>query len=142
MFVKNLLKYIWTRNLLFYRGVYRLNKELEEEIKKFFEIEYIHYIGPGFTFYDKCFLLYETDKDKLGISLCYDYLLLSFVKEIPDGKFNFAYMDRSAGLEFNGINTILIKSVRSEDTVKIVFEGKAFNFDKEIVTLKLEGYEF
>lgn len=119
-----------------------MNKELEEEIKKFFKIEYIHYIGPGFTFYDKCFLLYETDKGKFGISLYYNYLLLSFVKEIPDGKFNFTYADRSAALEYNGMNTILMKSVRYKDAVKTVFEGKAFNFDKEIVALKLEGYEF
>lgn len=119
-----------------------MNKELEEEIKKFFEIEYINYIGPGFTFYDKCFLLYKTNKGKFGISLYYNYLLLSFVKEIPDGKFNFTYADRSAALEYNGMNTILMKSVRYKDAVKIVFEGKAFNFDKEIVALKLEGYEF
>lgn len=118
-----------------------MNTELEEEIKKFFKIEYINYIGPGFTFYDKCFLLYETDKGKFGIGFFYNYLMLSFVKEIPDGRFNFTYLDRSAGLEFNGTDTILMKSVRSKDTVKIVFKGKAFNFDKEIVTLKLEGYD-
>lgn len=142
MFVKNLLKYILTKNLSSYRGVYELNTELKEEIKKFFKIQYLNYLGPGFTFYDKCFLLYETDKGKFGIGFFYNYLMLSFVKEIPDGRFNFVYMDRSAGLEFNGINTILIKSIRSEDTIKTVFEGKAFNFDKEIVALKLEGYEF
>ena len=130
------------KSLSSYRGVYKLNTELKEEIKKFFKIQYLNYLGPGFTFYDKCFLLYETDKGKFGIGFFYNYLMLSFVKEIPDGKFNFIYMDRSAGLEFNGMNTILIKSVRSEDTVKTVFEGKAFNFDKEIVALKLEGYEF
>lgn len=118
-----------------------MNTELKEEIKKFFEIQYLNYLGPGFTFYDKCFLLYETDKGKFGIGFFYNYLMLSFVKEIPDGKYNFTYTDRSAGLEFNGINTIFIKSARSEDTVKTVFEGKAFNFDTEIIALKLEGYD-
>mgnify|MGYP004469281291 CR=1 FL=1 len=65
MFVKNLLKYILTKSSSSYRGVYELNTELKEEIKKFFKIQYLNYLGPGFTFYDKCFLLYETDRGKL-----------------------------------------------------------------------------
>ena len=126
---------------LYYKE-YKLNEELKEEIKKFFKIQYIEYVGPGFTFYNKCFLLYETDRGKLGIGFFYEFLMLSFVNEIPDGKFTFTYSDRTAGLEYNGMNTVLVKNTFNEDTVKTVFEGKAFNFDAEIVALKLEGYHF
>lgn len=119
-----------------------MNEELKEEVKKFFKIKYLEYIGPGFTFYNKCFLLYQTDRGKLGIGFFYEFLMLSFVNEIPDGKFTFTYSDRTAGLEYNGLNTVLVKNTFNEDTVKTVFEGKAFDFDAEIVALKLEGYRF
>ena len=81
------------KTLLSYRGVNTLNEELKEEVKKFFKIKYLEYVGPGFTFYNKCFLLYQTDRGKLGIGFFYEFLMLSFVNEIPDGKFTFTYSD-------------------------------------------------
>lgn len=33
----------------------------------------MNFVGPGFTFYDECFLLYETDRGKFGI----DFFLIA-----------------------------------------------------------------
>ena len=33
----------------------------------------MNFIGPGFTFYDECFLLYESDRSKFGI----DFFLIA-----------------------------------------------------------------
>lgn len=118
-----------------------MNEELEKEVKRFFEIKYMNYIGPGFTIYDECFLLYETDKGKFCIGFFCDCITLSLVKEMPDGKFSFACADRVARIDYDGINTVLRKNIFSEDTSKTFYKGKAFDFDKEIVALKLEGYD-
>ena len=62
------------------------------------------------------------------------------VKEIPNGKFSFACADRVAIINYNGTETVLRESIFSGDTTETVYKGKAFNFDKEIVTLMLEGH--
>lgn len=115
-----------------------ISNELEEIIKQEFNVRKLSYIGTGKSNFGKKLLIFETvnntiafeaeDKDNFYI---YKVEKSSFLNK----PFYLRKTCKTLYLHKNSEETILDTSL---DIKGEVFQGEAFNFDKELVILSLE----
>lgn len=116
-----------------------IREDLLYELKKFYRTNKFLYIKNAKDAYNVSILLFDTNTSNVAITPKEDYfyifeVYLSKVKEIYYRK-RVVYQK----LSFDGENTILQNITYSDDDKTYIFPGKAFDFDLEIIVMKLEG---
>ena len=116
-----------------------IREDLLYELKKFYRTNKFLYIKNAKDAYNVSILLFDTNTSNVAITPKEDYfyiceVYLSKVKEIYYRK-RVVYQK----LSFDGENTILQNITYSDDDKTHIFPGKAFDFDLEIIVMKLEG---
>ena len=109
-----------------------IREDLKDIMKKIFSLDDFHYEGIGKSIYEEDLLIISDDNKKIGIEISIFDNIFDIYDFKNNGKtycrenFKIAtlyYLEGKTKLMFNRI---------------IEFEGKAFDFDVELVTLKLE----
>lgn len=115
-----------------------IRDDLVKEICKMFYSKTIKYEGIAYTTIGKGFLLFSLDKDKIGIRPMGKEYCINFV-EIGEDKVFKGRSLRRIVLEFDGEDTIISDKTFKNHWMELTrLKGKAFDFSKESVVIKLE----
>lgn len=113
-----------------------IREDLKDTIKQIFSLDDFHYEGIGKSIYEEDLLILSDGNKKFAIEVIMPLDTDFYMYEIEASKLNenlycrkhfkiaiLCYSNGKTKLKFNGVTK---------------FDGKAFNFDAELVTLKLE----
>ncbi len=115
-----------------------IRNDLVKEICKIFYSKTMEYEGIAYTTVGKGFLLFSLDKDKIGIKPVGKEYVINLV-EIGEDRIARGKSLKRLVLEFDGEYTIISdKTFRNHWMELSKLRGKAFDFDKESVIIKLE----
>lgn len=115
-----------------------IRNDLVQEICKIFYSKTMKYEGTAYTNVGKGFLLFSLDKDKVGIKPIGKEYRINLV-EMGEDRIARSRSLKNLVLEFDGEYTIISdKTFRNHWMELSKLRGKAFDFDKESVIIKLE----
>lgn len=112
-----------------------IRNDLENEIKKKFDLKKLSYIGTGKNIFNNDLLIFDTDKGSIAIEIglfeCFYIYEIKKILKCNEYSYNII-SEISCLYIFKG------KTYLKTDRTVVSFPGKAFDFTEELVLLTLE----